>query len=209
MRRLTLGEEILCGAWEGLGYRRACDRVREWGEAHRGRLALLAPEQIAAQIEAWLREQEGLQERGERRAIVVSLEPQAEVRAEVRAFAQIMERKLRKHDDWPGWQGCDPWRLFDALCDHAAKLSFHLSGSADAVAIAEAAADCANFAMMIADVAGGLDTERGTAGAGERDRGELAVAAGEAAQGLGTHPAAMWPGASTDRGRADEGEDHA
>lgn len=111
-RPLPEGEGRLFDAYAALGYRLACDRVRAWGEAHRGRIALLAPEEVAARIEAWLRQQEGLD-------------------------------------------------------------------------------------------------ERGAAGAGETGShpGERAVeASGEAPKGLRDGPAAMWPGASTDRGRA-QGEE--
>lgn len=79
-----------------------------------------------------------------------------DVRPEVRAFAAIMERKLRKHDDWPGWKDCDRWWLLDALREHVRKLDGLLFGQDEPARVAEAAADCANYAMMIADVAGGL-----------------------------------------------------
>ena len=60
---MTPGEERLLRVYEALGYRRARDLVREWGAAHRG-IVLLTGEEVAARIEAWLREQEGLEERG-------------------------------------------------------------------------------------------------------------------------------------------------
>lgn len=83
-------------------------------------------------------------------------------REEVRAFAVVMERKLRQHDDLDGWQGVDRWALAAMLAEHVAKLDLALVQHRDPVAIAEAAADCANYAMMIADVVGGLaaDTAR-------------------------------------------------
>jgi len=76
------------------------------------------------------------------------------LRPEVAAFAMLMEAELRKHDDRPGWKHCNLDWLLGRLREETGELS-------DAVFIrgqhtAEEAADVANFAMMIADVSGGL-----------------------------------------------------
>jgi NTP pyrophosphatase (non-canonical NTP hydrolase) len=76
-------------------------------------------------------------------------------RAEVAAFAGLMEDRLRRHDDRRGARG---WRvesrhfLFGRLREEVEELR----GAVVPDAIAEEAADVANYAMMIADVAGGL-----------------------------------------------------
>lgn len=77
------------------------------------------------------------------------------LRPEVLAFARLMEAKLRTHDHdrgRQGWKDDDPKALYDRLLDEVKELAFELwnKGTADE------AVDVANFAMMIADVVGGL-----------------------------------------------------
>ncbi len=95
------------------------------------------------------------------------------LRPEVQAFAELMEENLRKHDAPRGPRG---WRTDGAaslrrrLRDELAELDDALLQRQDdgwpdwhGPAIAKEAADVANFAMMIADVCGGLlggDDER-------------------------------------------------
>lgn len=95
-------------------------------------------------------------------AIVVLLENDArkiaewECRREVRLFAQLMERRLRENDHKSGWKQDIAPTLFRRLQQETAELD----GAIDfgrAVDIVREAADVANFAMMIADVRGGLD----------------------------------------------------
>ncbi|HYF77337.1 MAG TPA: hypothetical protein VD973_09410 [Symbiobacteriaceae bacterium] len=93
-----------------------------------------------------------------------------EVRPEVATFARLMEYKLRKHDGDFGKAGWKDWDYAPAmarLIDEAAELDVALkriSYTTDKyqrlVRRFEAgceAADVANFAMMIADMAGGLN----------------------------------------------------
>lgn len=83
----------------------------------------------------------------------------------VLAFARRMEAKLeanRHKGDREGWMSCTPDFLFDRLRQE----SLELGGSivqhrpdlniTNAECVADEAADVANFAMMIADVVGGL-----------------------------------------------------
>ena len=91
-------------------------------------------------------------------------------RPEVRAFADLMEAKLRENDHKAGWKGEDASDLFPRIAEEADELwramvrhSKRLSwGDAwvmetDTVErIGREAADVANFAMMIADVCGAL-----------------------------------------------------
>lgn len=90
------------------------------------------------------------------------------VRPEVWRFALLMERELARHDDRPGWKHTDPNWLFTRLLEEAEELRqtmIDLGGRGGAGAreraeerIGPEAADIANFAMFIADVAGALAT---------------------------------------------------
>lgn len=82
-----------------------------------------------------------------------------ECRREVRLFAQQMESRLRANDHKPGWKQDDVrallWRLWDEANElDVATIPEQGWSPAD---IAKEAADVANFAMMIADVCGGLE----------------------------------------------------
>ncbi len=84
-----------------------------------------------------------------------------ELRPEVAAFAQAMERKLRENDHKGGWKDEDVWALFTRLRkDETAELvsavySYQHDGSPGCVL--DEAADVANFCLMIADVCGALE----------------------------------------------------
>ena len=75
-------------------------------------------------------------------------------------FAEAMEQKLKENDYKGGWSGCTPsWllrRLRAEINELARALKHHKRTPA---LIAREAADVANFAMMIADVTGGLADE--------------------------------------------------
>ena len=80
----------------------------------------------------------------------------------VQWFAQEMEKKLLLHDDRPGWRDDPMPELFNRLIEEAQELNVCLTptvkGSvvdwkAHYTSIIEEAADVANFAMMIADIA--------------------------------------------------------
>jgi len=93
-----------------------------------------------------------------------------ECRAEVKAFALLMEEKLRENDHKSGWRGCDVDALFVRLVEEARELrgcplreaqgyaprSMTPDVPAERLRIGREAADVANFAMMIADVCGAL-----------------------------------------------------
>jgi NTP pyrophosphatase (non-canonical NTP hydrolase) len=97
----------------------------------------------------------------------------AEVRPEVAAFARLMEFELRKHDgDWGnGWKDSDPYAALERLLTEARELraAIHQLRLADpqrvsapllkqlTVDVGLECADVANFAMMIADMAGALE----------------------------------------------------
>lgn len=92
----------------------------------------------------------------------------AECRPEVQRFALLMEQKLRENDHKGGWQR-DRWRDLSRRLDeeHGELRAVAAGCSADASAerrgeVAREAADVANFAMMIADVLGGLDDAGGS-----------------------------------------------
>lgn len=93
---------------------------------------------------------------------IQSLRSAPEWRAEVVAFAHLMEAQLRANDHKPGWRGENPWPLLDRLHEEAAELAEELQpGSRTDLAtwrlrLGAEAADVANFAMMIADVCGVL-----------------------------------------------------
>lgn len=94
------------------------------------------------------------------------------VRVEVAKFALLMEAKLAKHDEERGssWKRDDPHSLLNRISDIGPDVRGELAELADAVEkwvvkqnssrakkVAMEAADVANFAMMVADVVGGLD----------------------------------------------------
>jgi len=89
------------------------------------------------------------------------------LRPEVQAFAELMELKLRKNDDKPGWKNDDPRDLFMRVRDEMVELADAIAefpvggaGKMDALDasmnVGNETADLANFAMMIADVCGAL-----------------------------------------------------
>jgi NTP pyrophosphatase (non-canonical NTP hydrolase) len=93
-------------------------------------------------------------------------------RPEVEAFADRMEAKLRENDWKGGWKGCTDLDLFERLGEESAELLSALHRHAKRLSwgegwvmetdteerIGREAADVANFAMMIADVCGALQT---------------------------------------------------
>jgi hypothetical protein len=103
-------------------------------------------------------------------------------RPEVRAFADLMEAKLRENDHKGGWANGHPCHLFDRLKEEAGELGlviYHGVPSArrerltvppDPLKVGREAADVANFAMMIADVCGALAPQRGGAPETESQR---------------------------------------
>lgn len=87
-----------------------------------------------------------------------------ELRPEVEAFAQAMECALRANDHKPGWKNDAPSALIDRLYQEVRELDRTPMAAPDAVL--KEAADVANFAMMVADVCGGL--RRATRAGGRR-----------------------------------------
>lgn len=85
-------------------------------------------------------------------------------RPEVRAFACLMEERLRANDHKYGWKGMPPLSLYLRLQEESAELlRAVLNATAELKsergprrAVAHEAGDLANFAMMIADVCGAL-----------------------------------------------------
>ena len=76
-------------------------------------------------------------------------------RLTVRLFAEVMEEKLRQNDYKGGWGNTAPGDLLLRLEQEAQELRDAIE-MCDASAIRREAADVANFAMMVADVCGGL-----------------------------------------------------
>lgn len=73
------------------------------------------------------------------------------LRPTVEAFAQHMEAALKRHDDergTEGWRDSTDAMLFEALVEHVVKLGAVLQACGNCT---RAAADVANFAMMLAD----------------------------------------------------------
>lgn len=89
------------------------------------------------------------------------------MRPEVQRFAEIMEAKLVANDHKPGWKGDSAIALLNRLWEESNELGEAIAARPYGIAndllnaserahIAAEAADVANFAMMIADVCGGL-----------------------------------------------------
>jgi len=94
--------------------------------------------------------------------IVQGMPPQY-LRQEVWAFAILMEKTLRKHDEekgHEGWKDAKRGHLLSLLMKEVGELTSALDASASVggatVRVAEECADISNLAMMIADVSGGL-----------------------------------------------------
>jgi NTP pyrophosphatase (non-canonical NTP hydrolase) len=75
-----------------------------------------------------------------------------EVRSEVQWFCKQMESKLQENDHKKHWSTMHPDYLIERLYQEASEL-WEAIGKRDASEIVKEAADVANFAMMIADVA--------------------------------------------------------
>lgn len=84
----------------------------------------------------------------------------ATLRPEVVAFAVEMERVLRRHDHKGGWDHCTPAHLSRRLREELDELVDAVKSGQAPEKILDEAVDVANFAMMVADVVGGL-MERG------------------------------------------------
>jgi NTP pyrophosphatase (non-canonical NTP hydrolase) len=90
-------------------------------------------------------------------SLVVRDFPDGLVRESVAWFAEQMERKLRLHDDRPGWMGNLPNALLDRVREEVDELDNALDYGARAEDqshpqnIIDECADVANMAMMIAD----------------------------------------------------------
>ena len=76
-----------------------------------------------------------------------------ELRPEVQDFAHAMEIALRRNDHKGGWRECRLTWLVERLYQEADELARAITSGAPHAEIEREAADVANFAMMIADVA--------------------------------------------------------
>lgn len=129
----------------------------------RSRLTIGITGAEAAQLQAYIRQLElAMRDAADRQ-----LEGTAGLRPPVLAFAWLMEGKLRKHDadrGARGWQDDRPEALRDRIGDELAEVTQALRqwtnpNSCEATArntVANECADVGNFAMMVADVCGGL-----------------------------------------------------
>jgi NTP pyrophosphatase (non-canonical NTP hydrolase) len=80
-----------------------------------------------------------------------------ELRPEVQKFAEAMEEQLRANDHKPGWKKDHPRMLGPRLEEEMRELQAEVERAArNPKQILKEAADVANFAMMVADVCGGL-----------------------------------------------------
>jgi NTP pyrophosphatase (non-canonical NTP hydrolase) len=91
----------------------------------------------------------------------VRLRSAVAMRPEVLAFAWLMERELRANDHKPGWKHDSQRQLLNRLHQEVRELHNEILQPAWSMPnyqrVPKEAADVANFAMMIADNAGGLD----------------------------------------------------
>jgi hypothetical protein len=106
-------------------------------------------------------------EAGRGKKVIETLEEYTSLRPEVLAFAKLMEERLRKHDAGPRgqkrWPGVPVELLYEELAEKCSQLWSIQRGWIQPAAgrtkneeMTRKAADVANFAMMIADVVGGL-----------------------------------------------------
>ncbi len=89
-----------------------------------------------------------------------------ELRPEVLAIALLMEARLREKDEDKGqsWKGLQPMQLMVHASSKAVRLESLVCSDASPSDYVHHAVDLANYCMMIADVAGALETENGGAG---------------------------------------------
>ncbi len=78
------------------------------------------------------------------------------LRPELDAFADLMEKVLRRNDHKGHWCACTTSYLFSRLVEEVGELGRSIDEERAKDRIRKEAADVANFAMMIADVVGGL-----------------------------------------------------
>jgi len=80
-----------------------------------------------------------------------------ELRDSVKWFASQMERKLKNHDDRPGWEDQSIRWLYERLDEETGELLREINrllenwSKTNIQRVVSEAADVANFAMMIAD----------------------------------------------------------
>ncbi len=79
----------------------------------------------------------------------MAIDTEIELRPEVQAFAERMERALLSNDHKGGWDDCRDEYLLGRLEDELLELRKAINGRGGSVQ--EEAADVANFAMMLAD----------------------------------------------------------
>ncbi|WP_217647716.1 hypothetical protein [Alicyclobacillus macrosporangiidus] len=79
------------------------------------------------------------------------------MRPEIAWFAEQMSGKLDENAHKGGWNRCDPWWLLGRLREEAAELQAAMMNPGAPEVIIREAADVANFAMMIADLARNTD----------------------------------------------------
>lgn len=88
---------------------------------------------------------------------LLNLTPARRWRIEVTTFADAMERKLRANEHKGHWANEDILYLMRRMNDEVVELKRAIGSGG---AVLDEAADVANFAMMIADVCGALETKR-------------------------------------------------
>lgn len=86
------------------------------------------------------------------------------LRPEVAGFAKVMEQILRVNDHKVHWRDAlTVENAFTRLIQEVAELAGAINGG-DTLEITKEAADVANFAMMVADLVGGLEVAKRTGG---------------------------------------------
>jgi len=83
------------------------------------------------------------------------------MRWQVVMFALRMEEKLQRNDHKEHWTSYSAKWLLNRLRQETQELTRAIENGEEPEAIANEAADVANFAMMVADVCGGLTAEAG------------------------------------------------
>lgn len=83
----------------------------------------------------------------------------ARVRPEVAALALAMETKLQRYAHRGSWQADSLAHLFLRLTEEMRELEDAAAGPTDSTALLEAAADIANYAMIVCDNLGAITSE--------------------------------------------------
>ena len=94
------------------------------------------------------------------------------VRKKIGAFEDLMLERMERHIDKPHWTNQKPAYLLVKAMENLGEISRTLTESGSKIQIAYAAADVANFVMMLTDVTFGLTSDSKSPNIDSEDKNE-------------------------------------